>query len=107
MSAPRPGKAALIPVGFQSMSLSNSTAIAINSTARGSKNVARVLDISVETNAVRYRMDGSNPTLTTGVVLNKDATYRLEGYNGTSALKFQRSTGTSKVSIQSYKYIGD
>lgn len=90
----------LIPVGFQVMSLSNSTAIAVNSTCR----VADVLDVSVETNAARYRADGTDPTLTTGVLLPKDARYRFEGYNRTSLLKFQRSTGTSVVSIMAFKH---
>ena len=107
MANKRVVQGALIPVGFQAISLSNSTSVAVNSTARGSGNVARVLDISVETNHARFRADGSNPTLSTGVLLNKDVTYRLTGYNGTASLRFQRSTGTAKVSIQSYKYAGD
>lgn len=69
---------------------------------------SRVLDISVETQAVRYRADGTNPALTTGVVIPKDlAPFRFEGFNGTSKLKFQRTTGTSKVSIMGYKHPGD
>jgi hypothetical protein len=90
----------LIPVGFQRSTLSNSTAVAVNSTIRAS---AVVLDISVETNAARYRSDNTAPTLTTGVVLQKDVFHRLEGYNGTSNFRFQRSTGTSIVSIMGYK----
>jgi hypothetical protein len=96
----------LVPVAFQVITLSNSTAVAVNSTVRGAK--ASVLDISVETNACRMRADGSNPTLTTGVVIPKDqAPFRFSGYNRTSLLKFQRTTGTSKVSIMAYKYLGD
>ena|SRR3990172_9399379 len=90
----------LIPVGFQVMSLSNSTSIAVNTTCR----VADVLDISVETNHARYRADATAPTLTTGVLLPKDTYYRLEGYNRTANFKFQRSTGTSKVSIMAYRH---
>src|SRR5512147_1811203 len=92
--------AGLVPVGFQVMTLSNSTAVAINTTCRA----AYVLDISVETNPARYRADGTAPTLTTGVLLNSTGTWRFEGYNGTSMLKFQRTTGTSKVSIMAWKY---
>jgi hypothetical protein len=100
---------ALVPVGFQVMNLSNSTAVAINSTARGSGNVARVLDISVETTAARYRADGTAPTNNTGVVIETGRFIRMTGYNGTSQLKFARSGGSSssKVSIMSYKYVGD
>jgi len=91
----------LIPVGFQTMSLSNSTAVAVNSTARTG---ATDLIISVETQAARWRADATAPTLTTGVILPKDlAPFHLEGYNGTSLLRFQRSTGTSKVSIMSFR----
>jgi len=94
----------LIAVGFQTLSLSNSTALALNSTVR---NQATVLDISVETNAARYRADGTNPTLSTGVVLQVNNTYRWEGFNGTGLLKFQRATGTSKVSIFGWRHVGD
>lgn len=99
MPANRTAKSALIPVGFQKISLSNSTAVAVNSTCKASN----VLDISVETNSARYRADGSAPTLTTGVLLPAGF-YRLEGYNGTTALKFQRSTGACVVSIQAYRH---
>jgi len=101
MATPRIGLDGLIPVGFQVMSLADGTAIAINSTARTG---AHVLDISVETQPARYRADGTDPTLTTGVLLQNNDTYRFHGYNGTSVLAFQRTTGTAKVSIQSYKY---
>ena len=49
----------LVPVAFQTATLSNSTAVAVNSTIRGGK--ASVLIISVETNSVRYRDDGTAP----------------------------------------------
>lgn len=94
--------AGLAPVGFQKMSLSNSTAVALNSTIRASANV---LLISVETNHARMRDDGTNPTLTTGVLVPTGTLHRLEGYNRTSNLKFQRSTGTSTVSILGYKQV--
>jgi hypothetical protein len=90
----------LVPVGFQVMTLSNSTAVAVNSTCRA----ANVLYISVETNSVRMRADGTAPTLTTGVMFFVDNTYELNGYNGTASLKFQRSTGTAKVSIQAWRH---
>lgn len=94
----------LVPVGFQSMSLSNSTAVALNSTIQADANV---LDISVETNDVRYRMDGTDPTLTTGILLESDlGPYRFHGYNGTSTFKFQRTTATAKVSVMAYKQVG-
>lgn len=103
MGRQRIGLAGLIPVAFQVSTLSNSTAVAVNSTVRTAG--AQVLDISVETNAVRFRSDGTDPTLTTGVVIPKDlAPFRYEGYNGTSNLKFQRTTGSATVSIMAYKH---
>lgn len=95
----------LIPAAFQTSSLANSTAVAINSTVRNAG--ACVLDVSVETNNVRYRADATAPTLTTGVLLQKDDTYRFYGYNGTSLFRFQRQTGTAKISIMAYRYKGD
>jgi hypothetical protein len=94
----------LVPVAFQSMSLSNSTAVAVSSAIRAS---SHCLHISVETNDVRYRSDATLPTLTTGILLEKDASYWFNGYNGTANMRFQRSTGTSKVSIMGYSYVGD
>lgn len=101
MTARMIAKASLIPVGFQTTSLLNSTAVAVNSTCRE----AHVLFVSVETNSARYRDDGTDPTLTTGVVIPKDvAPFKFEGYNGSSVLKFQRTTGTSKISIAAYRH---
>ena len=101
MATERIGLDGLVPVGFQKITLSNSTAVGLNSTARIG---AHVLDISVETQPARYRADGTPPTLTTGVILQKDVIHRLHGFNGTSLLKFQRTTGTVIVSVQSYKF---
>lgn len=98
----RTAPAGLISVGFQTFTLSNSTAVGVNTTVKSS----HVLDVSVETNSVRYRADGTNPTLTTGVLL-ATGRYRLEGFDGSTSLKFQRSTGSAKVSIQGFKYPGD
>jgi hypothetical protein len=94
--------AGLLPVDFQKITLSDSTAVALNSTIRASANV---LDISVETNHARYRADGTDPTLSTGVLLPTGALHRLEGFNRTSVLKFQRSTGSSIVSVMAYKQV--
>ena len=103
MAPRRTRLAGLIPVGLQTLSLTNGTALGLNSTMRGS----RVLFIGVETQPCRFRMDG-NPALTTGVVIPKDqAPLRIDGYNGTALLKFQRTTGVSKVSIMGFKHPGD
>lgn len=88
-----------IPLALQKLTLSNSTVGAVNSTTQ----TADVLHFSVETNDVRYSMNG-DVALTTGVLLQKDMDYWLDGYNGTSLLEFQRSTGSAVVIIQPYKY---
>jgi len=103
MSYERAMLAGLIPVGFQKMSLTNSTATAVNSTIQ----TARVLRISVETAAARYRMDGTSPTTETGVRLAPDILYTFYGYNGTSALEFVKASGSCTVSIEGYKAVGD
>ncbi len=103
----RRGVAGLVPVGFQKETLDHtSVAVGLDSTTRTG---ATVVDVSVETNAVRYRADGTAPTQTTGVVLPKDlAPFRFWGFNGTSQLEFINSGDTTAiVSAQSYKYEGD
>jgi len=103
MSVLKRGWGALSPLALQTVSLTNSTAIAVNSTTR----TADVLHFSVETNDIRYRADGTAPALTTGVLLQKDMDYWFLNYNRTSQLKFQRSTGSAKVYIQPYQYTND
>ena len=104
MASPRVFPGLLVPTAFQTMSLSNSTAVAVNSTVRNA--LSSILHISVETNAARYRADSTNPSLTTGILLPV-GNYWIYGYNRTSNLKFQRQTGTCKVSIMAYKNLGD
>jgi len=100
MSVLRRGVSAMQPLALQVITLSNSTAVGPNSTSQ----TAHALHLSVETNNIRYRSDGTSPALTTGVLLQANYDYWFWGYNGTSLLKFQRSTGTAKVTIQPYKY---
>jgi hypothetical protein len=100
--AKRNTPAGMVAVGFQVISLSNSTAVGLNTTCIA----AKVLHISVETQDVRYRADATAPTLTTGVLLQSDQMTWLFDVP-TATLKFQRSTGTSKVSIMAYKYKGE
>lgn len=103
MSYQRIGPAGLIAKGFQTLSLSNSTAVGLDSTNQP----AYMFDVSVETNDVRYRTDGTDPTLSTGVLLPKDNVYRFWGYSNDTNFKFQRSTGTTLLHIQSYTLPGD
>ena len=101
MGKQRIGLAGLINAGFQQIT-TNTTATSLNSTIRGA---AHVLDISVSTDEVRYRADGTAPTQNTGVILQVDNTYRFEGYNGTSLLKFIKAQSTAGVlDIQGWKH---
>lgn len=93
--------AGLTAVGFQTITCANSTAVGLNSTMQA----AHVLELSVETNSARFRADGSDPTRNTGVLLAAGV-HTLSGYPA-AALKFQRSTGTSKISIMGFKYPAD
>ena len=95
--------AGLIPTAFQVIALSDSTAVGVNSTVQ----TCRVLRVSIETNNVRYRDDGTDPALTTGIMLWSGQTYMFEGYTGIAALKFQRSTGSATVSVMGYKHPKD
>jgi len=90
-----------VSAGFQTISLSNSTASGLNSTV----GAGRWFHLSVETQSVRYRADGSDPTVNTGVLL-ATGDHWLPDVPGT-ALSFQRSTGTCTLSVQGYKYKGE
>lgn len=97
--------AGLIPTAYQTITLSNSTAVGLNSTVRTAG--AQVIWFSVETNDVRFRCDSTAPTLTTGVLLQSDDDYMFNGVSGTvTNWKFQRSTGTAKICLQAFKYDG-
>lgn len=83
--------------GFQTITLSNSTASGLNTTCK----LGTWFHLSVETNSVRYRDDGSSPALTTGILL-ETGLHWLPNIDGAN-LKFQRQTGTCKVSVQAFK----
>jgi hypothetical protein len=101
MARKRVAPGALIPVAYQTITLANSTAVGLNTTVRAT---GQVLDISVETQSVRFRADGTDPTLSTGVLIPTGlAPYRLD-FNKTSALTFQRTTGTATVSVMAWRY---
>lgn len=100
MSYNRVAPAGLIAVGFQKASLSNSTAVPLNSTL----SPATVIVFSVEGADVRVRWDGSDPTRTTGVLYQADTVHTIEGASGAV---FQRSTGTVTVSIAGFKRPGE
>ncbi len=96
-------KAGFIPVGSETLSLANSTALGLNST-----NVqASAFHISVETQHGRYGFNSTTPALTTGVLLEKDTNHWLESITTPASLLFQRTTGTCTINIQAYKRPGE
>lgn len=95
----------LRPVAFQTASLSNSTAVAVNSTVRAA--LPSMLLLSVETNSVRLRADGTAPTLNTGVLFTAANSPYWLPFDRTSQMKFQRLTGTCKISLMAFKNQGD
>ena len=103
MSAQRTRLAGLIALGFESISLSDGTAIGLNSTNA----FATTIEFSVETNNARFRDDGTDPALTTGILYQKDNVYRRDGIANASNIAFQRSTGTSLIQLIGYRYPGD
>ena len=104
-SSPRVFSGLYEPTGMQTLTLANSTSVAVNSTVR--TNADRLV-ISVETQNVRYRDDGTNPTITTGILLTvANSPYVFNGFNRTSTFKFQRSTGSAKVTVAGYRAKGN
>ena len=93
----------LVLVGEQTISLSGTAATPPNSTIRAS---ASYLRFSVETADVRVRWGASAPTLATGVLFTtSQGPYVLEGYDGTSLLRFCRQTGAPVVHLAGFKYL--
>lgn len=95
----------LLNAGFKKLTQSNSTAVGLNSTIQ--TNLPDMLDLSVETNAVRMRADGTDPATSTGVLLEKDVHHRIAGIKEYANLKFMRAAGgTAIVNVQAWKYPG-
>jgi len=106
MAKPRVLMGLFVPVATQVINSTNSTSVAVNSTIR--TGLASRLVISVETNNARYRDDGTNPTVNTGILFTvANSPYVINGYNRTSNFKFIRQTGASKITIIGYKNQGD
>lgn len=103
MGVQRVAPAGLVPMAgaVQVMNLANSTAAAVNSTVQK----CSALLISVETQPARMRMDGTPPTKSTGILFPAGlAPFWLDGFNGTSQLKFVRGTSltSSKVTLHGF-----
>ena len=105
MSYTRTSPGGLILTGEQKISLTATTPVAVNSTVRSSGKCSKLL-ISVETANVRMRFGSTNPTMTTGILIFANTQFERDGYDGTSLLKFCRSTGLRVVTIAGFKSVG-
>jgi hypothetical protein len=100
MSGTKQIQASLTPVGLQRAIQSNSTAVSASATTKG----ARVLILSAEVQAMRFTLGTVVPTKNTGILLPINSPFVLSFYNGTSLLRFFRSTGASAtIQIQGFK----
>ena len=98
----------LVPLGMQVMSLANTTASPVNSTCR----LAQVFLISVETVDARIRFDAAAANSTGLLVPQGLGPYMIDGFNyvnSTTTLSVARSgtSGTSKVTLQAFRYTGN
>lgn len=92
----------LLPKGYQQLSLS-SAAIATLTVPAG----AQVALITVSTNAVRFRDDGSNPSTTTGVLLPvTTAGLPFEYAGALAALAFSWTGANATIDISYYAIEG-
>ena len=80
----------------------NSTAVSLNGTTRAAG--GSFLRLSVEGADARYSEGATAPTATTGVLLQADQVYEFSGYNGTSLLKFVKSTAGAIINVMRYKH---
>lgn len=93
-----------IPAGLKSHHfevLDVSSAASLNSTGLS----ADRLLISVETQSIRMRADGTAPTANTGVLLlAANSPYWLDNFNKTSDLQFIEVASAAVVNVQGFVY---
>lgn len=86
--------ASLVPKGYQQItSLAAATAL---TPPAGS----RVATITAETQDVRWRDDGTNPTATVGMLLPKGTVFQYSG--NLAAIKFIETTASASLSVSYY-----
>lgn len=106
MSRAKTMQAGRVGTGFDRLVQNDSTAVSLTSTMRLAK--GSILQLTVETNNVRYRDDGTDPTTNTGVLLPTGVVHEIVGYDGGTNLKFFRASGgTAIIQIMRYKYAGE
>lgn len=98
----RVSPAGLISLGFQAIDFDHTAvAVGLNSTTQE----AEMLHLSVETGSARYRLDGTDPEPSTGVLLAA-GDHWFERVGEPANLKLIDAASTSTVQIMAYKNAG-
>lgn len=84
------------PLGYQQLTVS-STAVALTVPTN-----AEAALVDVESNDVRWRDDGTNPTASVGKYLSSGTHYTFIGAEELAALKFIRVSADAKLNITYY-----
>jgi hypothetical protein len=79
-----------------------STAVGLASCSGGIPTSSDIVQVCAETQAIRYRDDGTNPTATVGMPVASGTCFQYSG-SSLSALKFIEQTASAKLNISFYK----
>lgn len=113
-------RAAALPVlpgedagAFQKLSVTTFTVVGLSSTTyitRGSFGAhgggTQSVFCTVETDNVRYEVDGASPTFTTGHLATAGSAFQVDGYSASKQLLFI-GAGTQTATVQCTKFTGE
>ena len=91
----------LIPFNFETITVSTA-AIGFTASILASDPKPKKIIITVETQQIRYRMDGTDPSATVGHLLNPMDSLVLEGYSQLNGTKFIRKGSADATIMVSY-----
>lgn len=94
----------LIPAGFEQVTVS-SASIGFTSTLAYPTGglAADMAVVDVETNAIRYRADGTAPTATVGSPVASGASFTVCGAPTIKAVRFIRQSSDATISVHFYR----
>lgn len=81
---------------YEKITIGTGAAVALTTPPEGC-NLALII---CETNDIRYRMDGTDPTSTTGMPLSSGQNILMEGYKDIKAFKAIAVSSTAYLSVQ-------
>ena len=87
------------PLGFQKLTVSSS---AVGPTKPTVTPTVRAITVTVETNSIRYRIDGSDPTTTDGHLLYDGDVLDITNVNSVNSLKMIAAGSDATVQITFY-----